>query len=128
MLLIGKPFISMGHLYHGELLNNQSVSFSVTLMCRGKYSPIQQEILERTQVEDVVKSRARLRKAITCDSPHVFTQPTLYTRRSQLAVTSYHETNSFLLLLLSSLLLLFLFGSGPGIRNWSVMSFVVISN
>jgi hypothetical protein len=26
MLLIGKPSISMGHLYHGELLNNQRVN------------------------------------------------------------------------------------------------------
>ena len=26
MLLIGKPSISMGHLYHGELLNNQRVA------------------------------------------------------------------------------------------------------
>jgi hypothetical protein len=26
MFLIGKPYISMGHLYHGELLSNQRVS------------------------------------------------------------------------------------------------------
>ena len=26
MLLVGKPSISMGHLYHGELLNNQRVN------------------------------------------------------------------------------------------------------
>ena len=33
MLLIGKPSISMGYLYHGELLNNQRVSADTLTVC-----------------------------------------------------------------------------------------------